>query len=54
MKRINNIWKDVVNSRIGWASYCDSNNFVRNNINPYINITTTRKVIANVDKVREQ
>lgn len=43
-----------LNSRIGWASHCDSNNFVRNNINPYINITTTRKVIANVDKVREQ
>lgn len=43
-----------INSRLGWASHCDSSNFVRTNIKPYVNIPQTRRIISNVDKDRKQ
>lgn len=81
MKRLSNIWNDVVNvdlamrdgvylgtkrlakkmhkkgyytvhecqsinSRIGWAKHCNSNNFIRNDIEPYVDINKTRKVVS--------
>lgn len=73
MKRLGNIWNDVINvdlavqdiidgtkykrgkrevksqsinSRIGWAKHCNSNNFIRNDIQPYVDINQTRKVVS--------
>ena len=43
-----------INSRLGWASHCDSNNFVRTNIKPYVNIPQTRRIISDVGKIRKQ
>ena len=42
-----------INSRLGWASHCDSKNFVRKDIEPYVNIKATRRVISNVGKNRK-
>lgn len=42
-----------INSRLGWASHCNSKNFIRHEIEPFVNIDTTRRMISNVGKVRE-
>ena len=42
-----------LNSRIGWASHCDSKSFVRLEIEPYVNLEATRRIISNVDKERK-
>lgn len=42
------------NAKHGWASKCDSNHFIENDIRPYVNIKTTRRIISDVDKEREQ
>ena len=42
-----------INSRLGWASHCDSHGFIRHEIEPYINIQTTRRIIQNVDQIRK-
>ena len=43
-----------INAKIGWASKCDSYNFLEQDIWPYVNIKTTRRIISDVDKKREQ
>ena len=43
-----------INSRLGWASHCNSNNFIKHEIEPYVNITTARRIISDVGKNREQ
>lgn len=43
-----------LNSRLGWASHCDSVTFIENDINPYVNIKQTRRIIGDVDKKRKQ
>lgn len=43
-----------LNSRIGWASHCDSGAFMQHEIYPYVNLKETRRVIGNVDKIRKQ
>ena len=40
-----------INSRVGWATHCNSRNFVRREIEPYVNIETARRVISNVGKI---
>lgn len=35
-----------INSRIGWAKHCNSNNFIKNDIQPYVDINQTRKVVS--------
>lgn len=35
-----------INSRLGWSEHCNSNNFVRNEIRPYIDIQTTRRIVS--------
>lgn len=35
-----------INSRIGWASHCNSNNFIKNDIEPYVDINKTRRIIS--------
>ena len=47
MKRIGNLWLD---SRLGWASHCDSKNFIRDEIEPYVDIKTTRGIVSDVGK----
>lgn len=42
-----------INSRIGWASHCDSKSFVKTEIEPYVNIKATRRLIRNVGKNRK-
>ncbi|MBO5630889.1 MAG: RNA-directed DNA polymerase [Aeriscardovia sp.] len=42
-----------INSRIGWAKHCNSNNFIRNDIEPYIDINKTRKVVSTCGVSRE-
>ena len=42
-----------MNSRIGWASHCNSQHFIEN-IKQYVNIKTTRRIISDVDKSRKQ
>ena len=42
------------NAKLGWASKCNSNHFIENDIRPYVNIKTTRRIISDVDKEREQ
>ena len=39
-----------LNSRIGWSKHCDSRNFIENEIKPYVDIKTTRRIISDVDK----
>ena len=39
-----------INSRIGWSRKCDSRKFIENEIKPYVDIKTTRRIISNVDK----
>ena len=39
-----------LNSRIGWSRHCDSRNFIENEIKPYVDIKTTRRIISDVDK----
>ena len=43
-----------LNSRIGWASHCDTVYFMEEYIEPYVNIPETRRIIANVAKKRKQ
>ena len=45
-----------INSRIGWASHCDSNRFLERDVKPFVNIKTTRRVISNVnvEKIKQQ
>lgn len=46
-KKILNVKQcQALNSRIGWASHCDSKGFVRKNIMPFVDIKTTRGVIG--------
>ena len=42
------------NAKLGWASKCNSNHFIDNDIRPYVNFKTTRRIISDVDKKREQ
>lgn len=35
-----------INSGIGWAKHCNSNNFIKNDIQPYVDINQTRKVVS--------
>ena len=39
-----------LNSRIGWSRKCDSRKFIENEIKPYVDIKTTRRIISHVDK----
>ena len=39
-----------LNSRLGWTSHCDSKNFVRDEIEPYVDIKTTRRIVSDVGK----
>lgn len=43
-----------LNSRLGWASHCDSVYFNEEYIESYVDIPKTRRIIANVSKKREQ
>ena len=43
-----------LNSRLGWASHCDSRGFINREIEPYVNINTTRRIISDVGKVGKQ
>ena len=43
-----------INSRLGWATHCDSKNFIKYEIEPYVNINTTRRMISDVGKDRKQ
>lgn len=43
-----------INSRIGWASHCDSKNFFKYDIDPYVDLKTTRRVVSDVGKSRKQ
>lgn len=43
-----------LNSRLGWASHCDSVYFNEEYIEAYVDIPKTRRIIANVSKKREQ
>lgn len=43
-----------INSRVGWASHCDSRNFIRDDIEPYVDIPTTRRIVSDVGKIRKQ
>lgn len=43
-----------INSRIGWARHCDSKNFIRKDIEPYVNISTARRIVSDVDKIRKR
>ena len=42
-----------INSRLGWASHCNAKGFVHNEIEPYVNIQKTRRIISNVSKIRK-
>lgn len=41
-------------SQIGWAMHCDSSRFFENDIRPYVNIKSSRRMISNVDKSRKR
>jgi len=43
----------AINSCIGWASHCNSNNFITNDIEPFIDIPTTRRIVSDVGKIRK-
>lgn len=43
-----------INSRVGWASHCNSKGFIRNEIEPHVDINVTRGIISNVDKIRKR
>lgn len=43
-----------INSRLGWASHCDSKTFVKTEIEPFVNLKTTRRIISDVDKKRKR
>ena len=40
-------------SRVGWARHCDNDNFVKI-IKRYVNLKTARRVISNVEKVKQR
>lgn len=43
-----------INSRLGWASHCNSKNFIKHEIEPFVNINATRRIISDVGKDRKQ
>lgn len=43
-----------INAKVAWAEHCDSLYFLRDRINPYVDINTTRRLISNVDKERKR
>lgn len=45
------LWHRIDRKR---ASHCDSVTFIENDINPYVNIKQTRRIIGYVDKKRKQ
>lgn len=43
-----------INAKIAWAKQCDSGKFLENEILPYIDIKTTRRILSDVEKRRKQ
>lgn len=41
-------------ARLGWATHSDSNNFLINEIRPYVNVNAMRRRIGDVDKERKR
>ena len=44
----------AINAKVAWAEQCDSGKFLENDIFPYVNIKTTRRLVSRVDKLRKQ
>lgn len=40
-------------SRVGWSSHCDNDHFVKR-IKQYVNLKTTRRIISDVEKVKQR
>lgn len=43
-----------INSRIGWASHCNSKSFVKTQIEPFVNLKSTRRAVSDVSKNGKQ
>lgn len=43
-----------INSRVGWAQHCDSRNFIRDDIEKYVDISTARRIVSNVGKSKQR
>ena len=44
----------AINASVAWAKQAGSRNFLENDIYPYVDLQTTRRIISNVDKKRKQ
>lgn len=42
---------ESLNARVGWSKHCNSRKFIENEIKPYVNIKTTRRIISDVDEI---